>query len=126
MEDKFLHPIYTRYIDKRSQRKRLSAVLRDCIEFDDFYVQHDEERAKSALVNFFNVYLNEKPDKRLKNGRVSYYSFYLNLLPLRQALIKKQYALACHELLTLCAYEPYMQRRIYSCLEEIYRAYLKA
>lgn len=119
-----VHPIYIRYIDKRRLRKRLSVVLKGCEEFDRLNAPHDEEKAKSALIDFFDVLLTEKPDRKLKIGR-SYYSFYLNLMPLRQALIEKKYALACHELLTLCAYEPYMQHRIYSCLAGIYRDYLE-
>ncbi len=124
MDDKSLHPIYTRYIDSRGQKKRLSIVLKRCEEFDSLYAQHDEEKAKSTLVDFFAALLKEKPDKRLKIGR-SYYSFYFNLLPLRRALSERKYALACHELLTLCAYEPYMQHRIYVCLAGIYRDYLE-
>lgn len=124
MDEKFLHPIYTRYIDNRKQKRRLSAVLKACEEFDSPFVTHNEDKAKSALVDFFSVLLKEKPDKKLKISR-SYYSFYFNLLPLRRALSEKKYALACHELLTLCAYEPYMQYRIYTCLLGLYRDYLE-
>ena len=123
--DESLHPIYTRYIDKRSQKKRLSVVLKECVKFDALDVQHDEDKAKSALIDFFETFLREKPDKKLKIGW-SYYSYFMRLMPLRQAIIDKQYSLACHELLDLCAFEPYLQKRIYVCLDEIYRHYLKS
>lgn len=125
MDDKSLHPIYTNQIDSRRQKRRLSAVLKGCEKFDNYYSPRAEnEKARAALVDFFVTLLKEKPDRKPKINR-SYYSFYINLLPLRQALIEKKYALACHELLTLCAYEPYMQHRIYACLAGLYRDYLE-
>lgn len=87
----------------------------------------DEEKAKSALLNFFSVLKTIKADKTLKvsSSRGGYYSFMRNMIPFIKALNKEKYALACHELQTLCHYEPILQQCIYCNLMFLYRKYLE-
>lgn len=87
----------------------------------------DEEKAKSALLNFYSVLKTIKADKRLmiSSNRGGYYSFMINTIPFMKALDRKKYALACHELRTLCRYEPILQQRIYGSLALLYKEYLE-
>lgn len=74
----------------------------------------DEYSAKASLKKFFITLKRCSPDKKVDLGtRTGYYSFLINFIPLKRAIENKQYALACHELETLMAYEPVLQERIY-------------
>lgn len=74
----------------------------------------NEDAAQNGLKRFFNALERCSPDKKLDLGtRTGYYSFLINFIPLKRAIENKQYALACHELETLMAYEPVLQERIY-------------
>ncbi len=93
----------------------------------DKWIEHPSElAAKENLLNFFEALRHCRPDKKLNLGfRTGYYSFLINLLPLQNALVKKKYALACHELETLFACEPILQKRIYCNLWQLYEKYLE-
>lgn len=85
-----------------------------------------ESAAKSDLIIFFKALRHCRPDRKLNLGfRTGYYSFLINLLPLQNALVNQNYALACHELETLFAYEPILQNRIYCNLWSLYKKYLE-
>lgn len=86
----------------------------------------DEEAAKEDLFGFFDMMKQCRPDNYLNTGgRRGYYSFLINLLPLQQALANGKFALACHELQTLAAYEPIFQERIYYNLWLLHEKYIK-
>lgn len=85
----------------------------------------NEEAAKAELINFFEILRRCRPEKKLNLGlRTGYYSFLINFIPLAIALDSGKYALACHELQTLLAYEPVLQERIYWNLLRLYKEYL--
>lgn len=89
-------------------------------------VSCDEEKAKSVLFNFFDALKSVGANKKaVYSNRGSYYSFVINLIPLQKALKSSKYALACHELRTLCRYEPFLQERIYNSLMILYEKYLE-
>lgn len=86
----------------------------------------DEEKAKSVLLNFYSALGTARAEKTLFfSDRGNYYSFMINMIPFQKALDAKKYALACHELRTLCHYEPILQQRIYHSLMLLYREHLE-
>lgn len=85
----------------------------------------DEILAKEILRDFFAVLCAAAPDKELEMPRDNYYSFLLNMIPMRNALKQKKYALACHELATLFHYEAVLQERIYYNLIDLYQKYVE-
>lgn len=109
--------------------KKLKKAIDSLDEFSKaaFDEPCDEEKAKSALLNFYSVWKTIKADKTLiiSNTRGGYYSFMIKMIPFMKALDRKKYALACHELRTLCHYEPILQQRIYCNLMLLYREYLE-
>lgn len=115
--------------DWQSNKKyiRLQKIIKQWHFFDAALGEHcNEIEAKSELNNFFKVLQSCRPDRKLNLGfRTGYYSFLINLLPLQKALENQKYALACHELETLFAYEPILQERIYCNLWLLYEKYLK-
>lgn len=114
--------------DWRHGRKycRLQKVLKQWRNYSGaiFGEQYNEEEARADLTLFFEKLLHCRPDKKYCAFRTGYYSFLINFLPLEMALDEGKYALACHELETLFAYEPVLQERIYFNLLRLYKKYL--
>lgn len=108
----YLHQNWTR--DERF-RKIWHIVREWHYEGAPFGEPCDETLAMGDLLKFFDVLTQCGPDNYLNtNGsRGWYYSFLMNLIPVQRALRNKKYALACHEIQTLAAYEPILQERIY-------------
>lgn len=123
---------------KRKLRKLLEpceAILEelpmdDCIwdngfcYFDYKTTQTDELRAYNILKDFYIGLSKIKPDKKLVifGKRIySYSSYLINTIPFYMAVRKGRYVLACHELLTINAYEDILQKRVYSNLMLVYR-----
>lgn len=73
-------------ISRTNKYLRLDKALEECRKFDNWFTQYDDAdniRAKTALTEFFKVYLKTSPDRRLDlGGRRGYYMFYINLLPI--------------------------------------------
>lgn len=130
--------------------RKLEKALAACKKFDDWGNQRNEpndEGAKTALRNFFEVLLTISPDKHFELNRsvqplvlrpsfrfprrfeifLPYHgnTFRAHLRQLRKALEEHNYPRACNELITLYVHEPILQCRIYVCLEELYREYLE-
>lgn len=96
--------------------------------YDDYFQSYDEQAAKQALINFFQMLRTVKPDKNkfIRNTFCrNYYSFYMNVIPIMQALKEKRYANACNEILTLNHNYHILQKRIYSALLYLYDKYLE-
>lgn len=114
--------------DWRHGRKyiRLQKTLRQWGNYSGavFGEVYDEEAARSDLILFFEKLSRCCPDRKYCASRTGYYSFLINFIPLECALNEEKYALACHELETLFAYEPILQERIYFNLLRLYREYL--
>ena len=111
---------------RKNMEKQLEKAIEPLHEFEGYWGVFDEEKAKSTLIKFFWDLSEIKTDKFLDIGhRNSYYSFYINLIPVMKALDNGQYALACHEILTLHHNERILQHRVYAGLMFLYRKYLE-
>ena len=115
--------------DRKKRDKRLKAAIEPLYEFDEYGKSFDEEKAKLTLIRFFRELNNIKPDKYfIAEGRVvsvGYYSYFINLIPVMLAINSKQYASACHEIITLNHYERILQQRVYLGLMILYHKYLE-
>ena len=85
-----------------------------------------EAEAKMALREFMQHFSSLKPIRNTSdNIRCSQSSYLIELIPMECALKRGAYELACHELLTLHAYEPLLEIRIYANLLRLYETYLR-
>ncbi len=130
MHEQELPLFFVRLIDKR-ERKRIYNALAPLNKYDDYWLaeksdKENNEATKKELIEFFRIYSQCKPEKEVKiTSTYSYYSFYTNFMLMRKAVIEEKYAVACHELLTICAFDSILQRRIYICLMGLYHDYLE-
>lgn len=86
----------------------------------------NEILAKEVLADFFAVLCEAAPEKELEiPSGGTYYSFLVNMMPMRNALKQKKYALACHELASLFHHEGVLQERIYYNLIDLYQKYVE-
>ena len=86
----------------------------------------NEILAKEVLTDFFAVLCEAAPEKELEiPSGGNYYSFLVNMIPMRNALKQKKYALACHELSSLFYHDGVLQERIYYNLIDLYQKYVE-
>lgn len=84
----------------------------------------DEAAAKNDLLTFYSVLTKCNPDKHILKDMRGYYAYLINIIPFQQALAKRKYNLACHELETLFVSHPILQPRIYYNLIRLGKKYL--
>ena len=86
----------------------------------------NEIQAKEVLADFFAVLCEAAPEKELEiPSGATYYSFLVNMIPIRNALKQRKYALACHELASLFYHDGVLQERIYYNLIDLYQKYVE-
>ena len=106
--------------------QELAELLKPLAKYHVLNAAMSEAEAKRLLTAFMQEFRKLCPDKNYYIGnRESDSSYLINLIPIEEALRKHEYALACHELLTLDAYEPILQTRIRSNLIALYKSFLK-
>ena len=103
-----------------NKHKKLESIIAPCCgyPFEEKYSDDMNKQAETAVKGFFNAYKKIKPqsDKLFGGLHGSYYSFLFRVFPFQKALESKNYALACHELETINAYEDILQENIYNML----------
>lgn len=110
---------------ERKGIKELGSVIEPLEAYHNYFIDYDEVKAKRILTKFYFELKNFTPEKQIIIKRHSYYSFYINLLLIMQALEKKKYSEACHEICTLNYYESILQKRVYNSLMRLLHNYLE-
>lgn len=110
---------------ERKGIKELGSVIEPLEAYHNYFIDYDEVKAKRVLTKFYFELKGFTPEKKIIIKRHSYYSFYINLLLIMQALEKKKYSEACHEICTLNYYESILQRRVYNSLMRLLHNYLE-
>lgn len=90
--------------------------------------EHEEVAAKAALKQFFTEFKKATPHEHIEfkhAGGWGYYSYFLSVVPIWEALMKGKYCMACHELITVYAYEQLLQKRVYNALMYLERKFLE-
>lgn len=110
------------YVDRGSGRKcafmdRTTKLCEIIYRFDSIgynkAADDVQEQARLALAELFATMRKCNPDRKFHSVDTGHFTFMRNFLPICEALEKRDYCWACHELLTLFHYEPVFQRRIF-------------
>lgn len=115
--------------NNRTRDKRYIKLRRLILQWGDysgsiFDKPCDEAAAKNDLLTFYGALIKCKPDKHILKDMRGYYAYLINIIPFQQALAKRKYSLACHELETLFVSHPILQPRIYYNLIRLGKKYL--
>lgn len=110
---------------KNKSIKKLQLAIEPLKVYHNYFADYDEVKEKSVLMNFYSELKDIVPEKQVILRRKKYYSFYINLFLVMQALEKKKYSKACHEICTLDYYESILQMRVYNSLMLLLQKYLE-
>ena len=109
-------------MNKKIELKKLVDEMDEQFTFEEKY--NDSELAYKYLSNYLRLFEKISPENTF-TARNFYCDYIRYLISIREALVKKEYGVACHELATLFYLDPVYEIRVHRHLVNLLNEFIQ-